>query len=112
MIRLERAIALALRQGDDHRVRHQRERDQQGFVAPSRYRFDHDASPEVTSTSDCDSFAATSGAEILHFEACAWIAAGLKNTGLWRFGFALCPRTCTNVVRGVDWNATKLRIAR
>jgi hypothetical protein len=76
------------------------------------YRFDHDASPEVTSTSDRDSFATASGAEILHFEACAWIAAGLKNTRLWRFGFALCPPLCTNVVRGMEWNATKLQFAR
>src|SRR5271168_838941 len=41
-----------LREGDDHGVGHYRERDQQGFVAPSGYRFDHDASPELISASE------------------------------------------------------------
>jgi len=41
-----------------------------------------------------------SGAEILHFEASARSAAGLKNRRLLRFDAALCPR-CTNIGRAL-----------
>jgi hypothetical protein len=78
MRRAHERAALQLAQGNDHRVRHYRERDQQGFVAPSIYRFDHDDSPELTSTRPRLFRVNVYSAEILRFEAVAMIAAGLK----------------------------------